>query len=85
MNMPNFTAEASLGRASRIYRVAASLRPSDASLQPAFGITCNANCLDNCQEGCSADICVDLRGDAHLACIRRCLAACRSQCCHLHR
>ena len=58
MNLPGFTAEASLYGRGEIYSGIATFDHSDRGIQPAvFRRVCNRQCLNECRSGCTDAAC----------------------------
>jgi len=81
MNMPGFTAEASLYKMSPLYFAFRSFGQADSAVQPQ---SCDPTCLDNCVADCPDDFdCFDAPARQRAACfreVRACRAGCRSAC-----
>ena len=73
MNLPGFTAEASLGRVRPLYRRIKNSGRADWAVHPAQILDGNP-CLEFCHEDCFADCGSDLR------CLVRCARGCRAAC-----
>jgi len=72
MNIPEFTAQASLYRTSNSYRSGSLHRVSDNQVHP-------ADCYSDCRNPCARD-CSGLVGGARGACLRACVSECRKMC-----
>ena len=76
MNIPGFTAQASLLQTSKSYYSIGRSALTAGSVYPA---SCNWPCYTDCHGWCGID-CSDLSGNARGACLRLCNADCRRDC-----
>jgi hypothetical protein len=78
MNMPGFTAQASLLQTSKSYYSSNRSASTTGAVYPAF---CSWPCYSNCRATCTT-ACLDgsLFGAAKGACLRECAADCREGC-----
>jgi hypothetical protein len=82
MNMPRFTAEASLYTASRHYQMAQAPAQAGGAVRPAI---VDLNCYNECHISCTSDCFGDhgfpsFHGNALGACLRACIRECRQAC-----
>ena len=85
MNMPGFTAEASLHRTSDSYHLAGTVNQVDGAIYLATAFSCNPFCLSSCNDDCLSQ-CGVVHGDVVFIdrrCFIACSVGCIGKCCDL--